>query len=173
MKTPPHLSILSACCAVAKSSRPEKPACPECGERVSIWAHGSYWRYAPGSSSQVLIPRFRCLHARCPRQTFSILPFPFLRYVRHSLCLLVLVSFLIVSQQVSLRGLAQKLDLSRRTLQRAVARGHQVSHWLQQEGLASRWGPWPCHQPSQTWTDFTQAFSHRFYPYPTHFFQPT
>ena len=38
MKTPPHLSILSACCAVAKSSRPEKPACPECGERVSIWA---------------------------------------------------------------------------------------------------------------------------------------
>ena len=165
MKTPLPSWILKGCCRFAKTKMNYEIKCPECGERVRIWGHGSYGRYALGGTYQVAVPRFRCLEQRCPRNTFSILPFPFLRVVRHSLCTLMVLAMIVLKGEKNKSALAREHELGRRSLQRALAKGIEVEDWFERESIIAGWGRWPPHQPESSWTDFTQAFSHRFYPY--------
>jgi hypothetical protein len=139
--------------------------CPECGERIRIWGHGSYERYALAGVDRVVIPRFRCLKPRCRRKTFSILPFPFLRVLRHSFCTLMVLAMTFSQAQKSKSAWARELKLGRRSLDRALAKGKEVMGWFAIESTVAGWGRWPPHQPESHWTAFIQAFSHRFYPY--------
>ena len=165
MNTPLQLWILNGCCRFAKTKMNHEIKCPECGERVRIWGHGSYGRFALAGTYQVAVPRFRCLEQRCLRRTFSILPFPFLRVVRHSLCTLMVLAMIILKGEKSKSALARELKVGRRSLNRAYAKGIEVMEWFERESTFACWGRWPPHRPQSSWTAFTQAFSHRFYPY--------
>jgi len=165
METPLPPWILNGCCRFAKTKTSQEVKCPECGERDRIWGHGSYQRYALAASHQVAVPRFRCLQPRCPRNTFSILPFPFLRVVRHSLCTLMVLAVMFSQAQKSKSAWARELAIGRRSLHRALAKATAVRVWFEREVTVALWGPWPPHRPGSHWTAFTQAFSHRFYPY--------
>lgn len=165
MKTPLPSLILNGCCRIAKTKGRQEIKCPECGERVRIWGHGSYGRYALCGANRVGVPRFRCLQPRCPRKTFSILPFPFLRIVRHSLCTLMVLAMMFSQAQKSKSAWARELAIERRSLDRALAKGTEVMAWFEREATVARWGRWPPHRPDPNWTAFTQAFSHHFYPY--------
>ena len=165
METPLPPWILNGCCRFAKTKTSQEVKCPECGERDRIWGHGSYQRYALAASHQVAVPRFRCLQPRCPRNTFSILPFPFLRVVRHSLCTLMVLAVMFSQAQKSKSAWARELAIGRRSLHRALAKATAVRVWFEREVTVALWGRWPPHRPASHWTAFTQAFSHRFYPY--------
>lgn len=173
MKNPPPSLILEGCCQIAKTKTGQEVKCPECGERNRIWGHGSYQRYALAASHQVTVPRFRCLQPRCPRNTFSILPFPFLRIVRHSLCTLMVLAMTLSHGQKSKSAWARELGIGRRSLDRALTKATHVMAWFEREATVARWGRWPPHRPESHWTAFTQAFSHRFYPYSPQLCQPT
>jgi len=168
MKTPLPSLILNGCCRFAKTKTSQVVKCPECGERDRIWGHGSYQRYALAASHQVAVPRFRCLQPRCPRKTFSILPFPFLRVVRHSLCTLMVLATLFVNGPTNKSARARELGIGRRSFNRALAKATDVMGWFEREAAVARWGRWPPHRPDSDWTALTQAFSHRFYPYSSH-----
>ncbi len=173
MNIPLPVLILNGCCQVAKYEMTSEIQCPECGERLSIWSHGSYLRYKLESNTQVSVPRYRCLALDCPRKTFSILPFPFLRYVRHSLCTLMIMVLIFLKGSQTKSELGRDLNVGRRRLGRALVRGLEVWRWFRKESVMARWGPWPPHKPELCWTAFTQSFSHRFYPYIPLHLQPT
>lgn len=164
MKNPLPVWILNGCCLFAKCKVADEIKCPECGERLHIWGHGSYARYGIGGDRQVQVPRFRCLDRQCPRKTFSILPYPMLRYLRHSLCTLVAVAIRFGEGEQNKSRVAVELKVGRRSFGRLLRKAVAVTDWFDKEVSAARWGPWPPHRPESTWTAFTQAFSHCFYP---------
>jgi hypothetical protein len=109
------------------------------------------------------IQRYLCRNPDCDCLTFSILPHPFLRYIRLPLCFLIVLLTAQESGTASLSSLARQTNLSRSTVKRAVLLGRKLVRWVNRLGL---WpdGGWPCLNPQERWTDFIRALSWSFYP---------
>jgi len=77
--------IASIYCAAEEIDPMAFAACPVCNSAKGHICWGHYWRYRPGTDQREAIQRLLCKNDQCPRQTFSVLPHPFLRIVRFTL----------------------------------------------------------------------------------------
>ena len=84
--SPTLLSIVLYLIDAAKENQTGPVVCYWCNNRVNIIKYGKYQRYGFTSDELIDIQRYLCKHDQC-RRTFSILPHPFLRISRFSLCL--------------------------------------------------------------------------------------
>ena len=84
--SPTLLRIVLYLIEAAKENQTGPVVCHWCNNRVNIIKYGKYQRYGFTSDEMIDIQRYLCKHDQC-RRTFSILPHPFLRISRFSLCL--------------------------------------------------------------------------------------
>jgi hypothetical protein len=156
-------NILSTCEHKDKDGLLGPVQCPACGSRAGHTKHGFYARYAVDGEHLVLVPRYRCHNRACPKVTFSILPFPFLPWIRHRLCFLLWLVQTVMEGK-SLRATSVTQHRTRGVIRRAIKRGRQVLAWFSKERHRSRWGPNPWRSPTAHWTAFTQGFSCAVFP---------
>jgi len=137
--------------------------CPECGERYRWVKHGFYRRYLFDGEDQIAVQRYRCCNPDCPRCTFSILPYPFLRIVRLPLCVLML---LLERREngASIARLSRAVAKGKGVVRRALHKAERIRPWLDSEGVVAAWGPDPELSPKEGWTAFIHDFSRVFYP---------
>jgi hypothetical protein len=141
----------------------ELAACPVCHSAKGHICWGHYWRYRPGTDQCEAIQRLLCKNDECPRKTFSILPHPFLRIVRFTLCsLLAILAMFEAGETVS--ELARQSGVARSTIRRTVAFACRLKAWMDRESQTAPWAPSPCLCPKRLWPSFVRAFSWAFYP---------
>ena len=131
--------------------------CPGCGDRHRHVGHGCYQRYHPDDCNQLKVPRFRCHNPDCPRVTFSILPYPCLRYKRNTLAFYSVLLWLL--ERYCIHELAQLHNKGWTAMRRLIRTARQVWERFQTERDRQCWGPCPCQDPERNWTSFTQALS--------------
>ncbi|MCP4567271.1 MAG: hypothetical protein GY841_06800 [FCB group bacterium] len=138
-------------------------ACCWCNNRNHFIKHGTYQRYAFTTDELVRIQRYLCKNGQCNR-TFSILPHPFLRITRFSLCMFEKLLELL-KQELRIAEIARCYDLCWQTIARAIATGKDIFSWLRQEARTDPvWAPKPCLHPHLYWSDFIRVFAAKFYP---------
>ena len=125
--------------------------------------YGTYRRYAVGSTELIKIQRYYCKHDQC-RRTFSILPHPFLRISRSTLCLLQAL-LVLCGEQVPVAHIAKALGVSWGTVARNIVKAGSILSWLRGEAESdASWAPTPCMNPPVHWSSFIRMFSAKFYP---------
>jgi hypothetical protein len=161
----PLEEILSVLRAIAKVSKQVEIRCPGCGERHRWIRHGHYRRYGiPGHEETIYVPRFLCLNPFCRRVTFSVLPYPFLRWIRFPLCLLLVWGASHEQGRARVSELAARHKSSWAVMRRAIERGGQVWGLMKRDQGHEGWGLWPCRAPARYWTAFTQWLWQAIYP---------
>ena len=156
------LNIL--CCTVtfAKEMMTGPVQCPDCGDRYRHIRHGFYERFLPDGNERVKVQRYCCLNSDCSRVTFSILPFPCLRYKRHTLATLSQIALQAATTSVS--RLARWYGKGWTAMRRLIRASQQVWSCFDVERWRQSWGPCPCREPGRFWTSFTQALSYATVP---------
>ncbi len=137
--------------------------CPHCQSSHFYVKFGFYSRYRFGSSELIRIQRYKCKKHK-ENVTFSILPFPYMRIIRHCLAVILWVTQLMEDEQLRQHELCRLLNLSRGVVKRLIQRGTEITQWFRGEAHHARWGPKPWIQPSSCWTAFCQQFSIAIYP---------
>jgi hypothetical protein len=160
---PPLIFNLNLLSAIAKENQTGPVRCQGCYRITGIFRHGYYLRYLFDSNEMVQVQRYRCCNPDCDCLTFSILPHPFLRYIRLPLCFLLALLSAHESGKESLSSLARQTGLSRPRVKRAVLLAPRLVRWLDRVGLWPERG-WPCLNPQKRWTDFIRVFSWSFFP---------
>jgi len=158
----PLKTILECLTARAKLNISGPIACPRCGEMNLVSKYGFYSRFLFTGGHTIKIQRYLCNNDRCPRKTFSILPYPFLRIVRVGLCFLYELGE--ARKKANIRELSKSSGFCRRTVRRLLEKAKQLGQWLEAELKAESWKGLPWLQPSSLWTIFNHMFSQRFYP---------
>ena len=158
----PLKSILECLDIVANPEITGPIVCPHCGERYRTSKYGFYSRYLFSSCESIRIQRYLCKNAWCPRKTFSILPYPFLRFMRVGLCFLY--GLREAREKNSIRALSKSSGFARSTLRRLLEKAERVSNWVESELKARSWDGLPWIQAASLWTRFVQMFSQHFYP---------
>ncbi|MFH0725010.1 MAG: hypothetical protein V2B19_01405 [Pseudomonadota bacterium] len=169
--SPTLLAMLSYLSKIAK----EKQSCPV----VCSWCNGSshikygtYHRYAFVSDELITIQRYYCKHDNC-RRTFSILPHPFLRITRYSICLFQIILSL-CEQELPIDRIAKMHKISWGAAMRAITKAKAILAWIREEAKAEpSWAPSPCRNPARHWSHFTRMFAAKFYPKRYGFSAPT
>ena len=139
--------------------------CPSCGDCYRSTKHGYYPRYFPGKDEVISIPRYRCNDQECERATFSILPFPCLRFKRHSLA--EFMTMVGLAKFLHIWELARCYEKGWGAMRRLLGASRQIVNFFLTEREHQSWGLWPCLKPELHWTDFTQALSKATVPGPT------
>ena len=148
---------------IAKKNQTGPIACHWCNNQDNIIKYGTYKRYEFFGQGQSRIQRFLCKRDRC-RRTFSILPHPFLRLTRFSLCMLTALLQLL-DRQISISESCRQLGLSRSMAYWAMEKGRGILDWIDQEAQTEpTWAPSPCLDPPGHWSEFVRMFSMKFYP---------
>lgn len=159
----PMLLILLEVDKIAKENQTGPVACCWCNNKINFIKYGSYHRYGFAHGERIKIQRYLCKHDRC-RRTFSILPHPFLRITRITLCMLTCMMQLL-DQQLPIAQIGRQLGLTRSVIKGVIKKGRQVLEWLDQEAQAEpSWAPSPCLDPGRHWSDFIRMFAAKFYP---------
>ena len=161
--SPTWSSFIASLVSIAMENHAPVIACTECGERDLFEKHGSYSRRALDGESTINIPRFKCYNDICPRVTFSILPYPMLRYVRASLCMFCHV-LLMFEQQTPIHEIAEFTGNSWAVTQRWIKRAQEIRIWLQETASSVSWEGDICKLNKNIWHHFIQQFSWYFYP---------
>ena len=142
----------------------DRITCPECHSRQNEhikW--GFYYRYWPGTYELVPIQRYFRKRESCPRKTFSVLPHPFLPYIRFTLCsLLILIQLADAGETIS--EIAEILRVRRSTARRVIRFARKFSDWMDRESKTAPWMPSPCLNPGRFWPLFTRMISWAFFP---------
>jgi transposase-like protein len=161
----PHqmLTILWNLNEIAKKNQTGPVACHWCNNQDNIIKYGTYQRCELSGDEQIRIQRFLCKHDRC-RRTFSILPHPFLRISRFSLCMIA--AFLqLMAQKISIAKICRQLGLSRTMAYWAIENGRDILDWIDREAKTEpTWAPFPCIDPPGHWSEFIRMFAMKFYP---------
>jgi len=161
----PHhlLNILLELNELAKENQTGTIACHWCNNQDNIIKYGKYKRYDFTGEELIDIQRYLCKHDQC-RRTFSILPHPFLRFTRFSLCLLT-VLLQLLDQKMPIARICRQLAIGRTSAYWAITKGRRIVDWLAQEANAEPvWAPCPCFNPAAHWSDFVRMFAMQFYP---------
>jgi len=158
----PHAwkSLISILSEIATQKPAQAICCPCCGNRERTTKYGFYERYNFDEQALVSIQRFRCDNDQCPRRTFSVLPHPFLRVLRASLCMFRFILSLWESGQ-SIALVARKTGQTWPRIQRWISRAEDIRSRL---GSDDAFSALPCLKPIQGWTEFVRDFSHACYP---------
>lgn len=161
---PHHLrTILLNLDEIAKKNQTGPIACHWCNNQDNIIKYGTYKRYEFSGQEQTRIQRFLCKSDRC-RRTFSILPHPFLRITRFSLCMIT--AFLqLLDQKIPIAKICRRLGLTRSMAYWAMENGRKILDWIDQEAKTEpTWAPSPCIDPPLHWSEFIRMFAMKFYP---------
>ena len=161
----PHqmLNILMDLYQIAKKNQTGPISCHWCNNQHSIIKYGTYKRYDFSGEKQISIQRYLCKGDQCKR-TFSILPHPFLRFTRFTLCLLSTLLQLL-DQQVGIAQACRQLSLCRSMAYWAMDKGRDILQWIDQEAKTDPvWAPSPCINPVEHWSEFVRMFATKFYP---------
>lgn len=159
----PTLPILFNLNDIAKKNQTGPVACHWCNNQVNIIKYGTYKRYGFSGQEQFKVQRYFCKHDQC-RRTFSILPHPFLRITRWTLCMLNALMQL-VDQHNSTAKMCRRLGLTRCMVDGAIKRWRGLLDWIDQEAKTQpTWAPSPCIDPPARWSDFIRMFAMKFYP---------
>lgn len=159
----PVLSILLDLDRIAKKNETGPVACHWCNNRENIIKYGKYHRYGFSGQERIEIQRYLCKHDRC-RRTFSILPHPFLRITRISLCLLISLLQLL-DQKTPISLIVEQFGVPRSTLYWLIRKGRDILDWIDQEAQGEvGWAPSPCMDPAAHWSDYIRMFAMKFYP---------
>lgn len=137
--------------------------CPHCFSTLII-RHGTYKRAHPEKSIHLKIQRYLCKSNNCPGRTFSVLPYPFLRVVRHFFGTVFSAHALFGLQSLSQATIAKRSGLTRGCVKRLYKFCQRFIPWFNHERLIADWGPAPESNPNIFWPDFIRDFSHHFYP---------
>lgn len=156
----PMLILLSD---IAKENQTGPIRCQCCYRSVGIDRHGCYERYLFSSDEKIKVQRYLCRNPECDCLTFSILPHPFLRYIRFPLCFLFLLLAAYEAKRGNFSSLAREAVLSRPVVKRSLSLARRLRDWLDHLGLWPEGGR-PCLDPRRRWTDFNRALSWAFYP---------
>lgn len=160
---PLMLNILLDLNEIAKKNQTGPIACHWCNNQNNIIKYGSYKRYGFSGDERIKIQRYLCKHDQC-RRTFSILPHPFLRITRITLCMLISLMQLL-DQQITIAEIERQLGITRSTVCWVIKKGHSILDWLDQEARTEPiWAPSPCMNPQGHWSDFIRMFAMKFYP---------
>ena len=151
---------------LANTKRPDKTKlpvkCPFCAMRLTI-CYGYYQRLHPETSELIDIPRYKCNVKACPVCTFSILPYPLLRVIRHAY-LKVRQIYSLAMSQVPQAAASRISGLSRGVVKRLYKFTRRFFPWLEREQGILAWGPDFESNPCSVWPAFIRDFSHAFYP---------
>jgi transposase-like protein len=161
----PHqlLNIVLNLNEIAKENQTGPLACHWCNNQDNIIKYGTYERYEFSGQGRIRIQRFLCKRDHC-RRTFSILPHPFLRFTRFSLCLLI-VLLQLLDQQVPIAQICRHLAIGRTRVYWAIKKGRHILDWIEKEAKTEPvWAPCPCADPPAHWSDFLRMFAMQFYP---------
>ena len=158
----PPLNIICCTMSFTKTMMTGPVQCPRCGDRHRHVRHGFYERYLPDCSRREKVQRYRCLNTNCPRVTFSILPFPCLRFKRHSLATFGKIAAQAAKNSVN--RLARLYDKGWSAMRRLIRASQLLWSCLYSERRHQPWGPCPCEDPARFWTSFTQALSYATVP---------
>ena len=159
----PTLPILLNLNDIAKKNQTGPIACHWCNNQINLIKYGTYKRYGFSGQEQIKIQRYLCKHDQC-RRTFSILPHPFLRITRLTVCMLTFLMQL-VNQQKSTAAICRHLGLSRPIVNGAIKKWRGLLDWIEREANTQpTWAPSPCIDPPAHWSDFIRMFAMKFYP---------
>ena len=159
----PTLTILLVLDEIAKEKQTGPVACHCCNNKDNTIKYGTYKRYDFSGREQIKIQRYFCKHDGC-RRTFSILPHPFLRITRLTLCMITALIRL-VDRQHTTAEICRRLGLTRSVVDGAIEKWHGLLDWIDQEVRADpAWAPSPCIDPPGHWSDFIRMFAMKFYP---------
>jgi hypothetical protein len=157
------VGILLVLNEIAKQNQTGPIACHWCNNQVNIIKYGTYTRYGFSGQELIRIQRYFCKHDQC-RRTFSILPHPFLRITRLTLCMLTALIQL-VNQQRPTAEICRRLCLTRSIVDGAIKKWLGLLDWIDQEAKTKPvWAPSPCIDPPGQWSDFIRMFAMKFYP---------
>lgn len=162
---PSSPAIVNCSTNIAKKGVTGPVRCPTCGTCLHVSPHGTYERSLPDDTEKVLVKRFLCRDTTCSRKTFSILPYPCLRYIRHTLAILAGIAK--ESVTTSVKELARQYDKKWAAMRRLARASQQVWSSFLGERDRQPWGPCPCHSPELSWTSFTQDLYHLTIPGPS------
>jgi transposase-like protein len=161
--SPTFLSIVLYLTEAAKENQTGPVFCHWCNNQVNIIKYGKYQRYGFTSDELIDIQRYLCKHDQC-RRTFSILPHPFLRISRFSLCLFNELLKL-CDEHTTIAEIARRFAVSWPTIPRALEMARRIVTWIRQEAKTQPpWAPHPCMHPCQCWSEFIRMFAAKFYP---------
>ena len=161
--SPTLLSIVLYLIDAAKQNQTGAVVCCWCNNQDNIIKHGKYQRYGFTSGELIDIQRYLCKHDHC-RRTFSILPHPFLRISRFSLCLFHELLRL-CDEHTSVAEIARRFAVSWPTIARSIEMARCVVNWIRQEAKTQPvWAPHPCLHPKRSWSEFIRMFAAKFYP---------
>ena len=141
------LSILLVLNEIAKKNQTGPIVCHWCNNQVNIIKYGTYKRYGFSGQGLIRIQRYLCKHDQC-RRTFSILPHPFLRITRATLCMLISMMQLL-DQSIPIAEICRRLGLTRSMVYWAIKKGRCILDWIDWRGkflreiLLKRRNDWP------------------------------
>ena len=160
----PLIFMLTVLCQSAKENMTGPVRCPTCHLSGGFVKYGFYERYLFESPERIQVQRYLCKNPNCQTVTFSILPHPFLRYVRLPMCFLLALMNAYGAEGRSIASLAKSLNFSRGRVKRVIKRAGELKSWLFEINKEDM--PWsrPCLSPPGRWTDFLKVFSFAFYP---------
>jgi transposase-like protein len=159
----PASNILLVLNEIAKEKQTGPIVCHWCNNQVNIVKYGTYKRYDFSGQNQIKVQRYLCKRDQC-RRTFSILPHPFLRITRLTLCMITTLIQL-VDRQLSTAEVCRSLGLTRSMVDGAIKKWHGLLDWIDQEAKTKpAWAPSPCINPPGHWSDFIRMFAMKFYP---------
>jgi hypothetical protein len=155
---------MSRICKITQTGKEEKRiCCPHCASQLVI-RYGTYPRAHPHKQEEVKIQRYLCKLGSCPKATFSVLPFPFLRVVRHFYSTVLYCNILCNVQNLSQATTAGELGVTRGVAKRLAMLCDRFLPWFNREKMFADWGPAPEAAPGIFWPDFLRDFSHGLYP---------
>lgn len=158
-----YMYILLNLNAIAKKHQTGPVACHWCNNRDNLIKYGTYKRYGFTGGERITIQRYLCKHDQC-RRTFSILPHPFLRITRLSLCMLTTLMQLL-DRQTPIAEIGRQSGLTRPMIYWAIEKGRRILDWIDREARTEpAWAPSPCIDPPGHWSDFIRMFAMKFYP---------
>ena len=161
--SPTLLSIVWYLIDAAKKNQTGPLVCCWCNNRVNIIKYGKYQRYGFTSDQLIDIQRYLCKHDQC-RRTFSMLPHPFLRITRFSLCMFNELLRL-VDEQLCIARIARRFAVSWPPIPRSIKMARRIADWIRQEAKTKPpWSPHPCLHPCPCWSEFIRMFAAKFYP---------
>lgn len=161
--SPTLMSILLYLSESAKENHTGPVVCHWCNNGVNIIKYGKYQRYGFAGEDLIDIQRYLCKHDQC-RRTFSILPHPFLRISRFSLCMFNELLRL-CDGHMGIAEIARRFAVSWPTIPRGIEMARRIVSWIRQEAKTQPpWTPHPCMHPLRSWSEFMRMFAAKFYP---------
>ena len=156
--------IMSNVFEIDRSGKKENQVCcPHCASTLIV-RHGFYSRAHPKEEREVSVQRYFCKSPICPWKTFSVLPYPFLPFIRHFHKTLLFCHYLFYGKHTRQADTARRLNITRGVAKRLVSFCWRFIPWLNHEKRVAEWGPSPQKSSAAFWPDFTRDFSQAFYP---------